>query len=183
MVDIRTDNTPKHSPEDEKASVRRASQNARRHGLATSVPHDETLAIYRELLDNPKRTGASFVTEEIDRLLWVYAETEAQVARALRAERAHIFGRMPGTDLPSHSEGEGAEKDPMVLSVRALKEIVLSDSSGDIETLAEKVREKMFQGHADKLRRYRREAETRRRKALRTYLRAVRAEQKGDEDV
>lgn len=71
----------------------------------------------------------------------------------------------------------------MVLSVRALKEIVLSDSSGDIGTLVEKAREKMFQGHADKLRRYRREAETRRRKALRAYLRAVRAEQKGDDDT
>ena len=90
---------------------------------------------------------------------------------------------MPDTDLPSYSEGEGEEEDPMVLPVEVLKEIVMSDSSEDIETLVEKAREKMFREHADKLRRYRREAETRRRKALRVYLRAVRAEQKEDEDV
>jgi len=182
MADTGTDNIPLQSPEDERG-VRRPSQNARRHGLATPVSHDETLAIYRELVDNSERVGASFVTDEIDRLLWAYAETEAQVARALRAERAHLFGRMPGTDRLKNSGGEGDGEVPMVLSGEMLKEIVLSDSSDDIEMLAEKAREKMFREHADKLRRYRREAETRRRKALRVYLRAVRAEQKEDEDV
>ncbi|MHA7876444.1 hypothetical protein [Roseivivax sp.] len=117
----------------------------------------------------------SHVTNEVHRLAYVWAEAEARVERATAAERAHLFGRFSHAEIRAQGGEIFAPVAQDVLSVEALREIVLSDAP-DIAGRVVAAQEAAFWRRADLLARYRREAETARRRALLLYARAVQAD-------
>ena len=146
------------------------SQNARRHGLTAPVPSAQTLEIYREILNNPKQCAASYVTHKVSRFAWELAEAEAQVERTSAAEREHLFGSA-GADAVAIEDFR-----QVVLDVPVMREIVFSQAANIAAAVAaaqEAAYWKAYWKEADLLKRYRREAETRRRKALATYTKAL----------
>lgn len=146
------------------------SQNARRHGLTAPVPSEQTLKIYREILNNPEQCAASYVTHEVTRLAWALADAEARVERASAAEREHLFGgaRADAVTIDDFRQ--------VVLDVPAMREIVLSQTV-DVATAVAAAQEaafwKAYWKKADLLKRYRREAETSRKKAQAAYIKAL----------
>ncbi|WP_243268028.1 hypothetical protein [Sulfitobacter sp. DSM 110093] len=156
----------------EQTSVVRAapSQNAKRHGLTAPVPSAHTLEIYREILNNPEQCAASYVTHKVARLAWEFAEAEAQVERTSAAERAHLFGgaRADAVTIDDFKN--------VVLDVPAMREIVFSqttDVAAAVAAAQEAAYWKAYWKEADLLKRYRREAETRRKKAQAAYTKAL----------
>ena len=146
------------------------SQNARKHGLTAPVPTQHTLTIYREILNNPEQCAASYVTYKVNRLAWEFAEAEALVERASAAEREHLFGsaRADAVTIDDFRK--------VVLDVPAMREIVLSqtvDVAAAVAAAHEAAYWKAYWKKADLLKRYRREAETRRRKAQAAYTKAL----------
>ena len=146
------------------------SQNARKHGLTAPVPTQHTLTIYREILNNPEQCAASYVTYKVNRLAWEFAEAEALVERASAAEREHLFGsaRADAVTIDDFRK--------VVLDVPAMREIVLSqtvDVAAAVAAAQEAAYWKAYWEKADLLKRYRREAETRRRKAQAAYTKAL----------
>ena len=146
------------------------SQNARRHGLTAPVPTQQTLTIYREILNNPEQCAASYATHKVTRLAWELGECEAHVERANAAERAHLFG---GTKADAATLEDFRK---VVLDVPAMREIVFSqatDIAAAVAAAQEAAYWKSYWKEADLLKRYRREAETKRRKALAAYTKAL----------
>ncbi|MFG6511673.1 MULTISPECIES: hypothetical protein [unclassified Sulfitobacter] len=142
------------------------SQNARKQGLTAPVPTQHTLTIYREILNNPEQCAASYVTYKVNRLAWEFAEAEALVERASAAEREHLFGSARADTVTIDDFRK------VVLDVPAMREIVLSQTV-DVAAAQEAAYWKAYWKKADLLKRYRREAETRRRKAQAAYTKAL----------
>ena len=146
------------------------SQNARKHGLTARVPSEHTLTIYREILNNPEQCAACYVTYKVNRLAWELAEAEAQVERTSATEREHLFGaaRADAVTVDDYRK--------VVLDVPAMQEIVFSQTT-DIAAAVAAAQEaafwKAYWKKADLLKRYRREAETRRKKAQAAYTKAL----------
>ncbi|QFS84809.1 hypothetical protein [Roseivivax sp. THAF197b] len=151
------------------------AQNARRHGLTAPACPNDALAHYRLILGNARRTRASYATDEVDRLAYMLAEAEARVERATAAERAHLFGRFSHAGIQAQGGDVFEPVAEDVLSVEVLRQIVLSDGP-DIAQRVAAAQESAFWRRADLLARYRREAETARRRTLCAYARALEAE-------
>lgn len=99
------------------------SQNARRHGLTAPVPTQQTLTIYREILNNPEQCAASYANPKVTRLAWEFAEAEAQVKRTSAAEREHLFGSARADAVTNDDFRK------VVLDVPTLREIVFSQTT------------------------------------------------------
>ncbi len=146
------------------------SQNARKHGVTAPVPTEHTLAIYREVLNNPEQCAASYATHKVTRLAWEFAEAEAHVERTSTAERAHLFGAARADAVTNDDFRK------VVLDVPAMREIVFSqtvDVAAAVAAAQEAAYWKVYWKKADLLKRYRREAETRRKKAQAAYTKAL----------
>ncbi|MEP1592160.1 hypothetical protein [Sulfitobacter sp.] len=146
------------------------SQNARRHGLTAPVPSEHALAIYREILNNPGQCAASYATHRVSRLAWECAEAEAQVECASAAEREHLFGSARAETVTIDDIRK------VVLDVTTMRGIAFSQAV-DVATAVAAAQEaaywKAYWKKADLLKHYRREAETRRKKAQAAYIKAL----------
>ncbi|MCE0506908.1 hypothetical protein LR948_16170 [Roseivivax sp. GX 12232] len=136
---------------------------------------NDVLSFYRLILRNPSAMPVSYATDETNRFAWRLAECEAQVDRATAAERAHFFGRFAHTVVRTTAGDADATSSGDLLQTEELQQIIAADSP-DMAQLVHLARENAFWREAHRLQRYRREAETARRRALRDYLRAAEAE-------
>jgi uncharacterized protein YjiS (DUF1127 family) len=160
------------------AGRNRASKNSRKHGLTASPPWEDVTKWFRIILDDPD--AAPDPMEREDRL-WAalrLAEAEAQLERCNQTERAHLM-RMTerardDVGISFNDSLKRALKEP--LGIDALK-LMVERLDDPFLVGGTKI---MIKRHPDRpvglratmhsLRRYRRSAEARRRKALATWI-------------
>ncbi|SIT05985.1 hypothetical protein SAMN05421759_1139 [Roseivivax lentus] len=133
---------------------------------------NEALVQYRLILNEPERVPASYATHDIDRHAFLLAECEARLARAIAAERSFLCGRFAQAQIQGAGEAGEASGEFMTLNVEDLRAIIASETR-DIAARVAAQRERAFWREAGKLQRYRREAETARRRALKAYTKAL----------
>ena len=163
------------------AGRNRTSQNARRHGLTAPPPWDDVAKWFRLILDDPDAAPDPMEREDRLRAALRLAEAEAQLERCNKTESAHLL-RMTerardDAGLSFNDTVKRALKDPSgPLSFEGLNIMIkrLDDPflSGGAKIL--------IRSHPDRpaglratmhsLRRYRRSAEARRRKALTAWI-------------
>jgi hypothetical protein len=163
------------------AGRRRSSQNARRHGLTAPPPWDDVAKWFRLILDDPDAAPDPMEREGRLRVALRLAEAEAQLERCNQTESAHLL-RM--TERARDDAG---------LSIDETLNRVIKDPSGSLSFDALNIMIKrlddpflsggakiLIRSHPDRpaglratmhsLRRYRRSAEARRRKALTAWI-------------
>ena len=163
------------------AGRRRSSQNARRHGLTAPPPWDDVAKWFRLILDDPDAAPDPMEREDRLRAALRLAEAEAQLERCNQTESAHLL-RM--TERARDDAG---------LSFNDTVKRALKDPSGSLSFDALNIMTKrlddpflsggakiLIRSHPDRpaglratmhsLRRYRRSAEARRRKALTAWI-------------
>ena len=160
-----------------------ASGNARRHGLTTPLPWRDVIRWYRLITDDPGALPTANPGEEGGSAALRLAETEAHLERCLRAERAHtdlMFERaMDNIDFWRTDLRTRLHREPVDVSAWA---IWLANSEGPFDSFAKdtfrilirtsKGRPAALDLRQRILRRYRAEAEARRRKALKAWAEA-----------
>jgi hypothetical protein len=163
-----------------------AARNAVKHGLSTPPPWDQVTRWYRIIKEDPTASPDPSSPDELEQAILALAEAEAVLARAADAEAVHL------ARMAAKSERKG------------LRGIMASPTLDldDIETLdfligqrgyaRERKVLRLFRRlspdrpaalHATRTRlaRYRREAEARRRKALKTYRDLLKGQNSGNE--
>ncbi|WP_306120560.1 MULTISPECIES: hypothetical protein [unclassified Roseitalea] len=165
-------NAQKSSGPKTEAGQARSAQNARKHGLSSAAPVEATLAWFRLIIDEPTASLDPFDGSPRKQAAIKLAAAEVQLARALKAERDHIAefnARVIG-----HSEADFAvvndrDLDPM----EQLMRLVNFDWASHYRAQAERLQNEQawpLSREGRLLRRYRREAESRRRRALRDWI-------------
>jgi hypothetical protein len=157
-----------------------ASGNARRHGLTTPLPWKDVLRWYRLITDDPQALPIANPGEHGGSAALHLAETEAHLERCLKAERSHtdlMFEHaMDNIDFRRTDVSTRMDRDPFDVSVWSIW-LANQDKRGDpfltggakILIRTSKGRPAALHRRQRLLRRYRLEAEARRRKALQAW--------------
>jgi len=163
-------NAQKSSGPRTQAGQARSAQNARKHGLSSAAPVEATLAWYRLIMDEPTASLDPFDGSPRTQAAMKLAAAEVQLARALKAERDHIADF--NARVIGHSEAAvvyDRDLDPM----EQLAKLVNFDWASHYRAQAERLQNEQawpLSREGRLLRRYRREAESRRRRALRDWI-------------
>ena len=165
------------------AGKRKVAQNARRHGLTTPPPWDRVAAWYQILMNNPHALPDPFSRDPRDQATLRLAEAEAQVERSTAAEGEHLF------DMQERIR-QDEENVPLLERVveRMLKRGIDYEDHDTLRLLAQNNDDPFMSGaakilaHSSPTRpaamrktmktfmRYRRDAESARRSALKTWM-------------
>ena len=173
-----TANAKKSTGPKSSAGRNRSSKNAHKHGLTAQPLWDEVTKWYRTILDDPEAAPDPMARDDRLRAAFQLAETEAQLERCQQTERAHLIRMF---DHAGNTSGR---------SFKDTIEKVLKYPNGidALKMMAERLDDPFLVGgikilissHPDgpaalrrdmhSFRRYRREAEGRRRKALAAWI-------------
>ncbi|OSQ44329.1 hypothetical protein [Marivita geojedonensis] len=155
-----------------------SARNAWKHGLTTLPPWDDITRFYRGILSDPEGVPDLTTRDPRMRAALTLAEAEAQLARCLAAERQHLILMAERARPPKHvSVRDIINKAHLGAEDLDVARFMLARVDEDWMRETLKI---LIRSHPDRpaelqrrlkvLRRYRREAEARRRKALRHWL-------------
>lgn len=165
------------------AGKRQVAQNARRHGLTTPPPWDQVTLWYRVVTNDPQAQPVPHSIDPYERRALRLAEAEAQVARTTMAERDHLFDMQsrlaPAKDAASllkrvidRSGAKGfdvQDYDTLQLMAKNSEDPFIAGAAR-ILTSTSPTRPAALHRTMKTLTRYRRDAESARRRAFKAWL-------------
>ncbi len=152
----------------------RSSRNATQHGLNMPPDQDAMIYWYRIILDDAKAVPDLFSADPKHLAAFRLAETEARRTRAARAEQTHLKQMTDRTVRHRHARYSGSEDAGLSGSAALEAQLAQSGNPQAQEPLELYGPGPTASRGADikslkRITRYRREAEARRRKALKTW--------------
>jgi hypothetical protein len=152
-----------------------SSKNAQKHGLTTPPDWHQVTSWYRIIMADPDAVTDALSTDGGARAALTLAEAEASRERAARAEADHLWDMSNSTlSKGNRSLADLAELD--LNDIETLDFLIERTTEQDLRAVLQMMKQKSPNRPAaqrdtlKRLRRYRREAEARRRKALRAWI-------------
>lgn len=142
----------------------RAAANSRSHGATAALDADAVRAWFRLILDDPAAEPALLEPLEVRRAAFALAEAEARLLRARRAEEAHFLLL---TERARRGESDLDPEDAIIVA-----EMIHDRRAPVTAARLARIRRRLQARESRLLARYRAEAESARRAALRRWIEA-----------
>jgi hypothetical protein len=165
------------------AGKRQVAQNARRHGLTAPPPWDQVARWYRVVTSDPQAQPVPHSIDPYERSALRLAEAEAHVARTTMAERDHLFDMQsrlaPAKDAASFlmrvidrtvAQGFDVQDYDMLQLMAKNSEDPFTAGAARILASTSPTRPAALRRTMKTLTRYRRDAESARRRAFKAWL-------------
>ena len=173
-----TANAKKSTGPKSSAGLNRSSKNARKHGLTASPLWGDVTKWFRIILEDPGATPDPVARDESLRAAFQLAEAEAHLERCQQTERTHLASMLDhagsGPTRPTKDTVEKVLKypngtDTLKVLIEDIDDLLLAGDA-KILTRSHPDRPAALRRDMQRFRRYRREAEGRRRKALAAWI-------------